>query len=154
VSRTVPARTIRARRTPPAGSSTLPLTRSRTCDARVLNRTPCPGQAKHGKMIFRANRFPIGEHQRPRRPAHGCLPGRNPVAVDGPGSIRSGYVLMSRLPSVGPDTVRDRLPVWPAGRDHRGAASVAATGDQELVTCGLASFRGRAARGVSANSAR
>jgi hypothetical protein len=73
VSRTVPARTIRARRTPPAGSSTLPLTRSRTCDARVLNRTPCPGQAKHGKMIFRASRVPTGRnrHHRsvPRRPA-------------------------------------------------------------------------------------
>jgi hypothetical protein len=73
VSRTVPARTIRARRTPPAGSSTLPLTRSCTCDARVLNRTPCPGQAKHGKMIFRASRVPTGRnrHHRsvPRRPA-------------------------------------------------------------------------------------
>jgi len=40
---------------------------------------------------------------------------------------------MNRLPSVRLDTARDRLSVWSAGRDHRGAASAATTGDQELV---------------------
>jgi hypothetical protein len=62
---------------------------------------------------------------------------------------------MSRLPSVGPDTARTGCL---SGRPGETIAALlhqfAATGDQELVTCGLASFRGRAARGVSANSAR
>jgi len=43
---------------------------------------------------------------------------------------------------------------WSAGRDHRGAASAAATGDQGLVACGLASFRGRAACAVCQRTAR
>jgi hypothetical protein len=67
---------------------------------------------------------------------------------------------MSRLPSVPLDTVRDQLsaadrdrPAGQLGETRRGAAPAAATGDQGLVACGLAGFRGRAARGVSANSA-
>ena len=35
-------------------------------------------------------------------PACSCRPRRNPVAVDSPGSIRWGYVLMSHLPLGGP----------------------------------------------------
>lgn len=49
------------------------------------------------------------EYPRSRLPACRCRPGRNPVAVDSPGSIRWGYVLMSRLPGVPLDSVWDQL---------------------------------------------
>jgi hypothetical protein len=83
-------------------------------------------------------------------------PGRKSVAVDSPGSIRCGYVLISRLPGVLLDTVRDELRPqsgtgWPAGRNRRGPVPAAAIGDQELVSGGLASFRDRQRR-VSVNS--
>jgi len=64
-----------------------------------------------------------------------------------------------RLPSVPLHIVWDQMSAadrdWLAdsGQDHRGIAPAAATGDQGLVICGLARFRGRAARDVSANSA-
>ena len=71
-------------------------------------------------------------------------PSGNLVAVNSPGSIRCGYVLMSLLPGVPLDTVRDQLPAADrdrlARRDHRGAALPAATTGQGLAACELAAF--------------
>jgi len=90
--------------------------------------------ARKGRLVFAdpATRLKAAEIQLP---------------LTGPGQYGRGYVLMSRLPGIPLDTVREQL------SDYRGAAPAAATCDQELATCGLAGLRGRPACGVPANSA-
>ena len=99
--------------------------------------------------------LPLLASPRSQLPAAAADPGgiQLPSAVPGQyGGVCADEPAARRLAGyrAGPAVRRGPGPAgWPAGRDHRGAASAAATGDQGLVACGRACFRGRAARCVS-----